>query len=217
MKLVFAAMTASALAYLPGCMTAGIDESDGSDPSTEGGLGSELAPNLERSGKGSESEEDVGTAEQAVEAGGPSNGVYRLNVRHSDMCLDVITTAAGAPVVQKSCNGNPSQKFILTQEPDGKYKIQSSVDTNLCVHMGGAGLDNGPAAVLWYCQQPRPENQKFIVGAQDGQGYACISPSHSNRPLTIVGSSMFEGALLYQYGAQGSCSYESQKFFLEAQ
>ncbi|MEL7157185.1 MAG: RICIN domain-containing protein [Actinomycetota bacterium] len=62
----------------------------------------------------------------------------QLQPRHSGLCLAVAggLTAPGSPVVQETCDGSLSQRWLLTDLGNGFWEVQAE-HSNLCLDVAG--------------------------------------------------------------------------------
>lgn len=156
-----------------------------------------------------------GPDEHVSEAKGEIVGDVRLKFLHSGLCIGPASSVVGSPLLQKTCDPlDSSIKFVkeyaaapLTR-PTTQFRLRLKDNTNLCMHIGGPGLDNGAVAALYDCDDPR-DNQWFNEDTTAPGVYGGIRAVHSDRCLAVLGSLTNVGSAVYQWGTP--CTHDFQK------
>jgi hypothetical protein len=158
------------------------------------------------------------TARQTVPPGAPASTTppsptvpagAALQVLHSGKCLAVPgnTTQAGVQLVQRSCDGDPSEQFHLLAVP-GRVRTFSLVDslTSRCVDVQGASGDDGAPVIQWECTGA--PNQQFELRELPGlAGHVQLVALHSGKcvdvdPSTADGAPVRQASCLSPDAAQ---------------
>jgi hypothetical protein len=132
-----------------------------------------------------------------------------LQVLHSGKCLAVPgnTTQAGVQLVQRSCDGDPSEQFHLLPV-SGRVRTFALVDalTSRCVDVQGASGDDGAPIIQWECTGAA--NQEFELLELPGlAGYVQLVALHSGKcvdvdPSTADGAPVRQASCLSPDAAQ---------------
>jgi hypothetical protein len=146
------------------------------------------------------------TAGSPASAGSSDPSVVAL---HSDKCLDVAgdSLAAGAPLIQYTCNSGSNQKFWFSYVSNGTYLIHAS-HSGLCLTDDGWGTADGTLVKQWYCDSNSPPEQWVI--AQNGITVMFFN-SWANLYMSVSGGSTADGApvLLWHY-----TGFDNQKWLV---
>jgi Ricin-type beta-trefoil lectin domain-like len=128
----------------------------------------------------------------------PAGGTLRA--LHSGRCLAVRgdSREAGAPLVQRSCDGDPVQGFHLVPV-DGPARTYQLVDglTGRCVDVSGGSTADGGVVIQWDCGTQA--NQRFTLrDVPGGAGSVQLVALHSGKCLAVAGGSTADDAEVQQ-------------------
>jgi len=129
-----------------------------------------------------------------------------LSARHSGQCLDVSGSsgAAGAGVVQFTCNGADAEKWQLVSAGGGYYNLVVK-STGYCLDVSGASQTPGATALQWPCNGGA--NQQWQIVATDS-GYSTLVARHSGQCLDVFYASQASGATVGQYTCNGGTNQQ---------
>ncbi|WPB82683.1 RICIN domain-containing protein [Archangium violaceum] len=90
------------------------------------------------------------------------DGYFTVRARHSGKCMDVggASTAAGANVLQYTCNGSNNQRFRLVPYNNGYFALQAK-HSNQCLGIARASMDDGGFLVQSPCAWTTNESFRF--------------------------------------------------------
>ena len=142
------------------------------------------------------------------------NGYYNIISKWNGLYLDVKEAKAsnGTNIQMYQNNGNNSQKFKFKKIEDisengkktiedGRYKIVTALDENLCLDVAGGYKYNEANVQLYTYMDLR--SQRFDV-KYIGDGYYTIVAVHSKKVLEVASSGKNQGINVQQYTLNGS-------------
>jgi len=143
--------------------------------------------------------------------GSISDGVYRINARHSGLALEVqgAGTANGSQIVQYTYFGGNHQRWTVTHRGNNQYSI-IGVASGRAIDVNNGSTANGTKVQLW--DYWGGNMQKFTFTATSG-GYYRITPVHATGScLDVAGVSTSPSALvhLWTYGGGNNQQWNLQ-------
>jgi glucose/arabinose dehydrogenase len=147
-------------------------------------------------------------------AGGPpiANGIYRLLPTHipagtSARCAHVSgrSTASGADIIQRTCNGQPNQQFQFIHLGSGIYEVRP-VHSNLCMGVVGNSSSDGADVVQLTCNSSN--GQRWLARPVSGQAgvFELLAQTGTSRCLHVSRSSTSSGADIVQSTCNGGAN-----------
>lgn len=126
---------------------------------------------------------------------------------YATKCLTAKGTAEGAELVQESCNGSIDQKFWVSQGPKGDYAFRAQ-NSQRCIDIAGAGVDNGTTAQMWSCSHTWLSSQMFTPRKLPSYTYSDsaynLIPGHISKCLDREGNpNTADGAKLRLWACSG--------------
>ncbi len=133
--------------------------------------------------------------------GGVSDGLYRINSRHSGKSLMVSgsSTTNGANVVQHTYSGARSQQWYLINQGTGFYSL---INANSLKSADVYGISTAPGANIAQWDYWGGTGQKWSL-TQSGSYYT-IRSQLSNLPLDVLNFSTSDNAQIIQWNATGA-------------
>ncbi len=125
-----------------------------------------------------------------------TNGVYRIQARHSGKVLDVQNsgTADGTPVQQWDWRNNAWQKWTFLATADGYFKIRGQNSGKL-LEVGGLSRNNGGTMNIW--GDANVHQQHWAVTPVGG-GHFILTNRLSQRVLNVPDASTANGTVVDQ-------------------
>lgn len=141
-----------------------------------------------------------------------SNGVYRMQARHSGRCADVggSSQTNGTALQQWSCHTGSNQKWAFTNLNNGYFQIKAQ-HSGRCLDVAGNSTSNGGKVQQWTCHGGT--NQQWKVDRNSDGSYRLTARS-SNKVLDVSGVSTSNGAKLHQWTWGGG---QNQRWNLQRQ
>lgn len=136
--------------------------------------------------------------------GALANGAYKLNVRSTGQCLDVLSqsTATNSPLGQWPYNGGLNEQWMLTYLGSGQYSIIGRQSGRaLSVPVGAT--TNGAGAVLTDYGESIYQKWKLIPVSG---GYYQLINAGSGKTLEVFGNSTANAAVIDQWAPATSTS-----------
>lgn len=139
---------------------------------------------------------DLGTA--------ATYGPYYLQVRHSNMCLEVpgASRTEGVGLDQWKCVAQANEWWYLdhalTWYGDDYFRIRSA-HSGLCMNVAGGSTANGARVIQYRCGSYANEYFRFYADPSMPYPYFWVEAFHSEKVLNIAGGSTALGADLIQY------------------
>jgi len=118
-----------------------------------------------------------------------------LVARHSGKCLDVVTAANRALLVQNSCTGVSSQRFSFAPTDGGFYRVVAA-NSGRCLDVYGQSIALKAVIQQWDCWNGL--NQQFRFEPTDG-GYYHLIARNSVMCLDVVSRGTADGTGVQQY------------------
>jgi hypothetical protein len=108
-----------------------------------------------------------------------SGGVYKLTLKGSSQCLEVLnnSTSAGARVQQGQDNGSAAQRWRLSLEPDGHYNLTHEGTTQALQPVGGASTGT-------------PLLEQNTAGTADAQRWQLQALTDGYYKITLKGTNL---------------------------
>ncbi|SDJ03839.1 Ricin-type beta-trefoil lectin domain-like [Lentzea albidocapillata subsp. violacea] len=121
---------------------------------------------------------------------------YTLVAKHSGKCLTAAGTGDGAAVMQMTCAGHSTQKWIL-DIGGTTTKIRSVGATNHCLDLWGNINGDTVGIVSWTCYNAPQQNWR--LNWRGGRYYE-IRAHDTDRCIDVPHTSRAEGVPVYQWG-----------------
>lgn len=123
-------------------------------------------------------------------------GRYGVASQHSKLCLGIADGSQqdGARAVQTTCSATASQRFDVSPETGGSYRLTNTA-SGKSLDIAGISVANGALLTQWAATTG--DNQRFVVSAADG-GYQ-IKARHSQRCLDLKDWSLAVGGQIQQW------------------
>lgn len=126
---------------------------------------------------------------------------------YATKCLTAQGTAEGAALVQQSCNRSIDQQFWVSQGPKGDFAFRAQ-NSQRCIDIAGAGVDNDTTAQLWSCSHTWLSSQMFTPRKLPSYTYSesayNLVPGHIAKCLDREGSpNSSDGARLRLWACSG--------------
>jgi hypothetical protein len=124
----------------------------------------------------------------------------RLKARHSGKCLDVrgASTSSGAPLVQNTCDTDPSEQWTFTEAAGGSWRLKDA-HSGMCMDLASQSTAVNVALVQATCTGAL--SQQWI-SEEISDGWFRLKSRFSGLCVTVSGSSSADGASI----VQTSCS-----------
>jgi glucose/arabinose dehydrogenase len=141
-----------------------------------------------------------------------ANGTYRMLPTHiptntTARCAHVSgrSTASGADVIQRTCNGDTNQQFRFTHLGSGIYEVRP-VHSNLCVGVQGNSASSGADVVQLTCNSS--SGQRWLVRPVSGQSgvFELLAQTGTERCLHVSRASTSSGADIVQSTCNGGAN-----------
>ncbi len=126
---------------------------------------------------------------------------------YATKCLTAKGTGEGAALVQQTCDGSIDQKFWVSQGPKGDYAFRAQ-NSQRCIDIAGAGVDNGTTAQIWSCSHTWLSSQMFTPRKLPSYTYSesayNLIPGHIGKCLDREGNpNTADGAKLRLWACSG--------------
>jgi hypothetical protein len=131
---------------------------------------------------------------------------YDMTIRNtaSGLCLAPQSSAAGVPIVQVRCDGNPYQRWDFIDHGDHVFQIRNAV-TAQCMDVWGRN-NNGTPVVQWPCAGT--SNQRFQAG-RNLPDYVTLKSRVAQTKthcLDVPGGSATEGLAMHIWECYGGAA-----------
>jgi len=127
-----------------------------------------------------------------------SDGTFEIRGHQSDKCLDVAgaSNSSNAHVVQNSCNGGKSQKWVL--RPRAKASSLIVKHSAKCLDIAGKNTADNANVQQYKCLDQ--DNQRWYIQGADTKGayWYLVSPN-GEKCLDVAGGSTQNGGNVQQY------------------
>lgn len=135
-----------------------------------------------------------------------SDGTFEIRGYQSDKCLDVAgaSNSSNAYVVQNSCNGGKSQKWVL--RPRAKASSLVVKHSGKCLDIAGKNTADNANVQQYKCLDQ--DNQRWYIQGADTKGayWYLVSPN-GEKCLDVVGESTQNGGNVQQY----TCNHQDNQ------
>lgn len=125
-------------------------------------------------------------------------GLYTIQNKNSSLYLSpALANYDSKNLVQYPTADRLSYVWYIHKEESGLYTIYN-VDSQKCLDVENASLDNGANIIQWSYQGTG--NEKWIIQEQPSSGYYTIRNVHSDKYMVVADASKSSGTGIIQYG-----------------
>jgi hypothetical protein len=124
-------------------------------------------------------------------------GAYTLTAGHSGKCVEVAgsSTADGALIQQRTCNGQKNQQWNLVDVGGGIWEVKNAV-SGKCVDVSGWSTANGGKVHQWTCRGQANQRWRAV---EPSAGKVQLRSVHSGKCVDVKGISTADGAAIQQW------------------
>ena len=150
-----------------------------------------------------------GNNAQAFDVTDVGNGWYKMTNVNSGKAIDVAGNASndGANIQQWSDNGSGAQRFSIKRVNGNEFSVINQT-SGKCMDVAWGNTADGTNIQQWSCNGGAAQRYRFVPKSVNGVavpvGRYSIKSVHSGRCLDIPGASTANGALLQQWGCNGT-------------
>ena len=148
-----------------------------------------------------------------------TEGTYELHPASSpDKVVAAAEVGNGSNVTLAADTDQNNQRWLLSKQANGYYRLTSAAGVNQCLDAAGWGTKNSTNVLTWWAASNGQSNQEWKIALEDkAKGYYSLTPRHAEEAglamrLDVAGNSTNVGANFYLWTSHGG---NNQRFILE--